>query len=158
MARTTRLQVTVKMKVAPSHEVKHNAYLYMKAKQFVLDWLVETKPVFKNKEDLEGIVHREWYEKLKKMGLKSRLVEDCYRDAANIYLSWLGNPNEKKSKPRVKSVSVILTPKGSYNLNLKKMKLRIMGEKIQILGYSRTMALYNNENWKMAEARVRVRS
>jgi len=129
VARTTGFQITVQMKVAPSHEVKHLAYLYTRAKQRVLDWLVETKPTFKDKDELLTIIHHEWYEKLKQMGLKSRLTEDCQRDAENVYLSWLENPNKNKSKPRIKSVSVILTPKASYNLNLKKMRLSVMGYK-----------------------------
>jgi len=43
VARSTGFQVTVKMKVAPSHEVIHLAYLYTKAKQTVVNWLVGTK-------------------------------------------------------------------------------------------------------------------
>ena len=86
------------------------------------------------------------------MGLKSRLAEDCYRDAANVYASWLGNLNKNKSKPRIKSVSVTLTPKLSYNLNLNKMRLSIMGYKTPILGYSKTLSLY--KNWKIAEAKL----
>ena len=86
------------------------------------------------------------------MGLKSRLAEDCYRDAGNVYLSWLENPKKNKSKPRIKSVSVILTPKTSYNLNMKKMRLSVMGYKTQILGYSKTLSLY--KEWKIAEAKL----
>jgi len=86
------------------------------------------------------------------MGLKSRLAEDCERDAGNIYTSWLENPNKNKSKPRIKSVSVILTPKASYNLNLQKMRLSIMGYKTPILGYSNTLLLY--KDWKIAEAKL----
>jgi len=37
------------MKVAPSHEIIHLAYVYTKAKQTVVNWLVENKPSFKNK-------------------------------------------------------------------------------------------------------------
>jgi len=69
-----------------------------------------------------------------------------------VYLSWLENPSRNKSKPRIKSVSVILTPKASYNLNLNKMRLSILGHKTLILGYSRTLSLYND--WKIAEARL----
>jgi len=152
MARSTGFMVTVQMKVVPGHEAKHLAYLYTKAKQLVVNWLIETKPSFKNENDLRNILHHEWYEKLKKMGLKSRLAEDCYRDAENVYMSWLGNPNKNKSKPKIKSVSVILTPELSYNLNLQKMRLSVMGYKTPILGYSRTLSLY--KNWKIAEARL----
>ena len=83
MARTTGF--SVQMKVAPSHEVIHLAYLYTKAKQLVVNWLVETKPTFKTKTDLIKILHHEWYEKLKQIGLTRRLAEDCYRDAGNVY-------------------------------------------------------------------------
>jgi len=86
------------------------------------------------------------------MGLKSRLALDCYRDAANVYTSWLENPNRNKSKPRIKSVSVILTPKASYNLDLTKMRLSILGYETPILGYSRTLSLY--KDWKIAEAKL----
>jgi len=86
------------------------------------------------------------------MGLPSRLAEDCYRDAGNVYLSWLENPNKNKSKPRIKSISVILTPKFSYNLNLKKMRLSILSYKTPILGYSRTLLLY--KDLKIAEAKL----
>ena len=130
MARSTGFQITVQMKVAPSHEVKHLAYVYTKAKQLIVNWLIETKPSFKSEKELYSILHYEWYEKLKQMGLKSRLAEDCYRDVANVYTSWLGNPGRNKSKPRIKSVSIILTPKLSYNLNLKKMRLSILGYKM----------------------------
>jgi len=89
---------------------------------------------------------------LKKIGLTGRLAEDCYRDAVNVYLSWLENPNRNKSKPRIKSVLFILTPKASYNLNLQKMRLSILGYKTQILGYSRTLSLYRD--WEIAEAKL----
>jgi len=86
------------------------------------------------------------------MGLPSRLAEDCYRDAGNVYLSWLENPSKNKSKTRVKNVSVILTPKASYNLNLTKMRLSILGYDIPIWGYSRTLTQY--KDWKIAEAKL----
>jgi len=152
VARSTGFAIAVQMKVAPSHEVIHLAYLYTKAKQTVVNWLVETKPSFKNKTDLINILHHEWYEKLKQMGLPSRLALDCYRDSGNVYLSWLENPNRNKSKPRVRSVSVILTPKASYNLDLTKMRLSILGYETPILGYSRTLSLY--KDLKIAEARL----
>jgi len=152
VARSTGFQISVQMKIAPSHEVKHLAYLYTRAKQRVLDWLVENKPSFKSEKELLTIIHHEWYEKLKEMGLKSRLAEDCYKDAGNVYLSWLENPRKNKTKPRIKSVSVILTPKLSYNLNLKKMRLSIMGCKTPILGYSSTLLLYKDR--KIAEAKL----
>jgi len=152
VARTTGFSVAVQMKVAPSHEVIHLAYLYTKAKQLVVNWLVENKPTFKSEKELLTIIHHEWYEKLKQMGLKSRLAEDCERDAMNIYLSWLENPNRKKSKPRIKSVSVILTPKASYNLDLNKMRLSILGYETPILGYSRTLLQYRD--YKIAEAKL----
>jgi len=152
VARSTGFQITVQMKVAPSYKVKHLAYLYTRAKQLIVNWLIESKPTFKNKTDLINILHHEWYEKLKQMGLPSRLAEDCYRDAANVYTSWLENPNRNKSKPRIKSVSLILTPKLSYNLDLIKMKLSILGYETPILGYSRTLTLY--KDWKIAEAKL----
>jgi len=140
------------MKIAPSHEVKHLAYLYTKAKQAVVNWLVENKPAFKTKTDLISILHHEWYDKLKEMGLTGRLAEDCYRDAGNVYTSWLENPNKNKSKPRVKKVSVILTPKASYRLDTDKIKLNILGHNTPILGYSRTLTLY--KDYKIAEAKL----
>ena len=152
MARSTGFTVTVRMKVAPSYEVKRLAYLYTRAKQTVVNWPVENKPAFKTKTDLINILYHEWYEKLKQMGLPSRLAEDYYRDAVNVYTSWLEDPNKNKSKPRVKSVSAILTPKLSYNLNLQKMRLSILGYETQILGYSRTMSFY--KDWKIAEAKL----
>jgi len=152
VARSTGFTIAVQMKVAPSHEVIHYAYLYTRAKQLIVNWLVENKPAFKSKTDLINILHHEWYEKLKQMGFPSRLAEDCYRDAGNVYLSWLENLNENKSKPRIKSVSVILTPKLSYNLNLKRMRLSILGYETQILGYSRTLIQY--KDWKIAEAKL----
>ena len=90
--------------------------------------------------------------KLKQLGLPSRLAEDCERRRGNVHLSWLGNPNENKSKPRIKSVSVILTPKLTYKLDLNKMRLKILGYDTPILGYSRTLTLY--KDWKMAEAKL----
>jgi len=152
VTRSTGFTVTVQMKVAPSHEVKHLAYSYTRAKQLVVSWLIETKPCFKNNKDLLNTVHHEWYEKLKQMGLPSRLAEDCQRDAVNVYTSWLENPNENKSKPRVKKVSVILTPKASYRLDMNKMRLKILGYDAPILGYSRTLLLY--KKWKIAEAKL----
>jgi len=149
---TRSIRLSVSMKVAPSHEVKHLAYVYTRVKQLVVNWLVETKPAFKTKTDLINILHHEWYEKLKQMGLTGRLAEDCYRDAGNVYTSWLENPNKNKSKPRVKKVSVILTPEASYRLDVNKMKLKILGYDTTILGYSSTLSLY--KNWKIAEAKM----
>jgi len=152
MVRSTGFQISVQMKVAPSHEVKHLAYVYTRAKQLVVNWLVETKPAFKTKTDLINILHHEWYEKLKEMGLTGRLAEDCYRDAGNVYTSWLENFNKNKSKPRIKSVSVILTPKASYKLDLEKMKLSILGYETPILGHSRTLTQF--KDYKIAEAKL----
>jgi len=121
-------------------------------KLFQILWLVENKPRYNSEKELLNIVHHEWYEKLKQMGLPSRLALDCYRDAVNVYTSWLENPNKNKSKPRVKSESVILTPKLSYNLNLQKMRLSILGYKTPILGYSRALLLY--KDWIIAEAKI----
>jgi len=45
----------VQMKVAPSHEVKHLTYLYTRAKQLVVNWLVENKPSFKSDKHLLNI-------------------------------------------------------------------------------------------------------
>jgi len=150
MARSTRLSVS--MKVAPSHEVIHLAYLYTRAKQTVVNWLVETKPNFKSDKDLLSIIHHEWYEKLKQMDLPSRLALDCYRDAKNVYKSWLESPYKDKTKPRVKKVSIILTPKVTYKLDLNKMKLGVLGYDTPILGYSRTSSLY--KDCKTAEAKL----
>jgi len=150
MARSTRLSVS--MKVAPSHKVIHLAYLYTKAKQAVINWLIETKSSFKNEKELLNIIHHEWYEKLKQIGLPSHLALDCYRDAWNVNESWVESPNKDKTKPRVKKVSVILTPKVSYKLDLDNMKLSILGYDTPILGYSRTLSLY--KDWKIAEARL----
>jgi len=152
VARTTGFQIAVQMKVAPSHEVKHLAYLYTRAKQLIVNWLVENKPTFKNKTDLINFLHHEWYEKLKEIGLTGRLAEDCYRDALNVYTSWLENPNKNKSEPRIKSVSVILTPKASYKLDVNKMRLSILGYQTPILGYSRTLTQY--KDYKIAEAKL----
>jgi len=152
MVRSTGFQITVQMKVAPSHEVKHLSYVYARAKQLVVNWLVETKPAFKTKTDLINILHHEWYEKLRQMGLTGRLAEDCYRDAGNVYTSWLENPNKNKSKPRMKKVSVILTPKASYRLDVDNMGLKVLGYDTPILGYSRTLSLY--KDWKTAEAKL----
>jgi len=49
-------------------------------------------------------------------------------------------------------VSVILTPKITYKLDLNKMKLIILGYDTLILGYSRTLSLY--KDWKIAEAKL----
>jgi len=48
MARSIGFQITVQMKVVPSHEVTHLAYLYNKAKQTVINWIIENKPALKN--------------------------------------------------------------------------------------------------------------
>ena len=106
MARSTGFQIAVQMRVAPSHEVKHLAYLYTRAKQLIVNWLVETKPTFKDGNELLTIIHHEWSE----------------------------NPRKNKSKPRIKSISAVLTPKASYNMNLKRMRLTILGYETQILG------------------------
>jgi len=47
--------IVVQMKVAPSHEVKHLTYLYTRAKQLVVNWLVENKPSFKSDKHLLNI-------------------------------------------------------------------------------------------------------
>jgi len=78
------------------------------------------------------------------MELTRRLAEECYKDSGKVYSSWLENPHKNKSKPRVKSVSIILTPKASYKLDLEKMKLRVSGYDKPILGYSRTLTQYKD--------------
>ena len=86
------------------------------------------------------------------MGLNARLAKDCERDVGNLYASWLKDPNRNKSKLKIKKVSVILTPKITYKLNLDKMKLSILGYDTTILGYSRMLSLY--KGWKIAEAKL----
>jgi len=69
-----------------------------------------------------------------------------------VYESWVESPNGNKTRPRVKKVSVILTPKVTYKLELDNMRLSILGYDTPILGYSRTLSLY--KEWKIAEARL----
>ncbi len=70
--------------------------------------------------------------------LHPKLAIDCYRDAISIYKSWLSNPKRGRY-PIIKQVSIWLTPKLSYNLSLKGMKVKIrdVGE-LPIIGYPRT--------------------
>ncbi|AWR98128.1 hypothetical protein DFR86_11670 [Acidianus sulfidivorans JP7] len=78
-----------------------------------------------------------------KFQLPSRLAEDCYRDTIAVYKGWLKNPKRGRF-PIIRNKSVWLSPKLSYNFNIKKMRLTIFGEEVEILGYSRTLDMYKD--------------
>ena len=140
MAGTT--PTTIKLKVDPSYETKHLAYMYTKAKREMVRWLAENKVTSNFREAL----HKRFYAKLKRMGLPLALIFDCYKDAKNTYKSWLGG--ESKKLPKARKVSVILTPGKTYDFNAHNISLSILGEETKILGYS---ILYYGE---IAEARL----
>ncbi|WP_338076105.1 RNA-guided endonuclease TnpB family protein [Acidianus sulfidivorans] len=116
---------------------------------FVLGWLYENKTI--KKKD----VHQALYKKLReKFELKARLAEDCYRDAISTYKGWLKNPKRGRF-PVIRNKSIWLSPKLSYNFNMEKMRLTILGEEVKILGYPRTLETY--KDWEIAEARLTKR-
>ncbi|AWR96509.1 IS200/IS605 family element transposase accessory protein TnpB [Acidianus sulfidivorans JP7] len=99
--------------------------------------------------------HQALYKTLReKFELKARLAEDCYRDAISTYKGWLKNPKRGRF-PVLKNKSVWLTPKLSYNFNIEKMRLTILGKEVEILGYPRTLETY--KDWEIAEARLTKR-
>lgn len=149
---TTTINAVVKLKVAPSHEVKHLAYLYTKAKRTLVKWLIKQKPAYKNDRELIEILHNNWYTKLKQLGLPLALIFDCYRDAKNVYKSWLSLTRKKREYPRLKRVSVIFTPNVTYSFDREKIKLTMLGREIRVLGYGGNLRQY--KDWEIAEARL----
>ncbi|TRM88294.1 hypothetical protein DJ521_02165 [Sulfolobus sp. E3] len=97
----------------------------------------------KLKKNLIKEVHKAAYEILKeKFNLHPKLAQGYYRDAIVIYKGWLKNPKEVRY-PRIRKVSVRLTPYISYKLDFERMVVwtRVIGE-LPILGYPRNLSLY----------------
>ncbi|WP_338598488.1 hypothetical protein V6M85_07635 [Sulfolobus tengchongensis] len=127
--------VTIKMKISSS-ALEPIAMNYMQAKRFVLQWLYEHKTTSLKE------VHNALYEVLReKFGLKSKLAQDCYRDAIAVYKSWLKNP-KKGRFPILRNVSLWLTPKASYTVDFNTMTAKILGEEVKIVGYPHNLSQY----------------
>lgn len=88
VTRTTGFQITVQMKITPSHEFIHYAYVYTRAKQFVVNWLVENKPCFKNEKELLSIIRHEWYEKPKGIGFTISALKNEIFVYKQIFSLW----------------------------------------------------------------------
>ncbi|WP_338602280.1 RNA-guided endonuclease TnpB family protein [Sulfolobus tengchongensis] len=137
--------VTIKMKIYSS-ALEPLAEKYMRAKRFVLQWLYEYKTTSLKE------VHKALYEVLReKFGLKSKLAQDCYRDAVAVYKSWLKNP-KKGRFPILRNVSLWLTPKASYTVDFNTMTAKILGEEVKIIGYPHNLSQY--KDFKVREARL----
>ncbi|WP_338598350.1 RNA-guided endonuclease TnpB family protein [Sulfolobus tengchongensis] len=137
--------VTIKMKIS-SPALEPLAEKYMRAKRFVLQWLYEHKTTSLKE------VHKALYEVLReKFGLKSKLAQDCYRDAIATYKSWLENP-KKGRFPILRNISLWLTPKASYTVDFNTMTAKILGEEVKIIGYPHNLTQY--KDFKVKEARL----
>ncbi|WP_338602325.1 RNA-guided endonuclease TnpB family protein [Sulfolobus tengchongensis] len=137
--------VTVKMKIYSS-ALEPLAMKYMQAKRFVLQWLYEHKTTSLKE------VHNALYEVLReKFGLKSKLAQDCYRDAVAVYKSWLKNP-KKGRFPVLRNISLWLTPKLSYTVDFNTMTAKILGEEVKIVGYPHNLSQY--KDYQLKEARL----
>lgn len=169
MAGTT--ETTIKLKVAPSHETKHLAYLYAKAKREMVRYLAENSIT----ADFMDALHKQFYAKLKQRGMPLALILDCYKDAINTYKSWIGvkikGAHEPKRLPKIKKVSVILTPGITFSFDIYNQKLYILGKETKILGHSKlyfgelaqSRLIKKDDGWylhttvRMKERRVRPR-
>ncbi|WP_338603164.1 RNA-guided endonuclease TnpB family protein [Sulfolobus tengchongensis] len=138
--------VTIKMKISSS-ALEPIAEKYMQAKRFVLQWLYEHKTTSLKE------VHNALYELLReKFGLKSKLAQDCYRDAIATYKSWSENPKKKGRFPILRNVSLWLTPKLSYTIDFNTMTAKILGEEVKIIGYPHNLDQY--KDYQVKEARL----
>ncbi|BFH72237.1 RNA-guided endonuclease TnpB family protein [Sulfurisphaera javensis] len=88
-------------------------------------------------------------------GLPSKLAQDCYRDAIATYKGWLKNPKRGRF-PVLKNISVWLTAKASYTLDLENKKAKILGQEVQIIGYPHNLDFY--KDWEIKEARLVMRA
>ncbi|BFH73067.1 RNA-guided endonuclease TnpB family protein [Sulfurisphaera javensis] len=136
---------TVRMKISSS-ALEPLAEKYMKAKRYVLRWLYENKTTSRKE------VHNALYKVLREeYGLPSKLAIDCYRDAIATYKGWLKNPRRGRF-PIMKNISLWLTPKASYTIDLKSMKAKILGQEVEIVGYPHNLDFY--KDWEIKEARL----
>ena len=147
MAGPTSYQVVI-YKVEPSREAKHLAFVYTRFKRKIVKWLAEKKPALDDRELLD-FIHKAWYKELERAGIPLALAFDLYRDCKNVYKAWLGQKRKKKPFPVVRKVSVILTPRATYELG--KDEAKILGRKTKILG-----ATNLSPEGKPAEARLRL--
>jgi IS605 OrfB family transposase len=145
------IRSTVTFRISPSAGLLSLVSSYGKALDFVMNWLKKNKPKTKIVKQVHDAVYRQLREKF---NLPSKVAQDCYRDAIATYKSWLRNPN-RGNFPKVKRISVWLTPKLSYRLDLERMKVNItsVGE-LSIAGYPRNYLTY--KNWEIKEARLKV--
>ncbi len=145
-------KATVTFKIEPNTELLSLISRYQKALEFTLDWLKKNKPV----KAILKQVHDALYHELKeRFYLPARIAIDCYRDAIAIYKSWLKSPN-RGDFPKIKKISLWLTPDLSYKIDLENMNVSIVsiGE-LKIIGYPKNYMEY--KNWEIKEARLVVR-
>jgi len=135
-------------KIAPSREAKRLAFLYTRFKKKIVKWLAEKKPSFSKDTELLDFIHKAWYQELTKHGIPLALAFDLYRDCKNVYKAWVRLPRKRKPYPVIKRVSVILTPRVTYELG---NKLTVLGKKAKILG-----ATNLSPEGKPAEARLKM--
>nr|WP_198002052.1 RNA-guided endonuclease TnpB family protein [Caldivirga maquilingensis] len=128
---------------------------YMNAKRLVLKWLFESR-INPNEKGVLSMVHNNMYRVLReKFSLNSRLAEDCYRDALALYKAWYNNPR-KGRYPVLRNVSLWLTSRYSFSLDLEKMKCTILGKHVEVTGYPHNIGFYRG--WFVKEARLVKRS
>jgi putative transposase len=154
--RVNAIRATVSMNIALTNSLLVFAKNYLEGLRYVLYWLKERK-INPNKSNILSIVHKELYKELKKeFNLPPRVAQDCNRNAISIYKGWYNNP-KKGRFPKIFKPTVWLTPKHSYNVNFKKMLVKIskIGE-FEILGYPRNYKEYLS--WKMKESRLIFRN
>jgi IS605 OrfB family transposase len=154
--RIDAIRATVSMNIAITNTLLVFAKNYLEGLRYVLYWLKERK-INPNKSNILSIVHEELYDELKKeFNLPPRVAQDCNRNAISIYKGWYNNP-KKGRFPKIFKPTVWLTPKHSYNVNFKKMLVKIskIGE-FEILGYPRNYKEYLS--WKMKESRLIFRN
>jgi IS605 OrfB family transposase len=154
--RINAIRAAVSMNIAITNTLLVFAKNYLEGLRYVLYWLKERK-INPNKSNILSIVHEELYDELKKeFNLPPRVAQDCNRNAISIYKGWYNNP-KKGRFPKIFKPTVWLTPKHSYNINFKKMLVKIskIGE-FEILGYPRNYKEYLS--WKMKESRLIFRN
>ena len=136
------MQATIKLKVELPKEIVRLAYVYVREKRKMVRWLA-TNLVGGN---LTDVLHRKFYEELKRQGVPLALALDLYRDSINTYKAWLGEVTKKL--PAVKTMAVVLSPGITYSFDPDRMKLFILGREVKVLGYSE---IYRGE---LSEARL----
>lgn len=138
------LTLTVRMRVSPEPEVIELLKRYRNALNYAIKWIVENsmKVGKRHRAPSISVIHKALYEKLKSLGLPSKIAQDCYREALAIARSYLANDANGRI-PSAKTFRMWLTRGIGYRVGNGCVEI-IGGYRLRVIGWDRRYDGYEN--------------